>query len=390
MEGEELSLFAITDGTHLRRRCPGAGSQAPARRRPGPEHRRHGRVPARAARLRCRSLAERRARGCGRPRARGRARRLRADAARTARARTPFTGLLYAGLMLTPDGPKVVEFNCRFGDPETQALLPVLDIAPRLLDLMLAVGRGEPIPGSPSPTPAPTGGTSSRISTVDAEARASRRSSPRPAIPRRRARATSITLPPAEDGVFVFHAGTARDADGQLVTAGGRVLAVTAVAPSVELAQARSLEFAERVRFEGKQYPPRHRLARDRAPGAARVPELPETETIARDLDARSPAARITDVDVTRPDVLREVDAGTTSHARPPARAIVRAGDAPSSSCSTSTERPHRRAAALHRRAAARRGPLPETRRRTRRCASRSTTGATSTIATFAASAPSR
>jgi phosphoribosylamine--glycine ligase len=63
-----------------------------------------------------------------------------------------------------------------------------------------------------------------------------------------------ISLPPTEDGLYVFHAGTSRDAEGRLVTAGGRVLAVSAVAPSVELAQARSLEYAERIRFDGKQY----------------------------------------------------------------------------------------------------------------------------------------
>jgi phosphoribosylamine--glycine ligase len=62
-----------------------------------------------------------------------------------------------------------------------------------------------------------------------------------------------ITLPAPEAGVYVFHAGTMRDQDGRLVTSGGRVLAVSAVAPSVELAQLRSLEYADRIRFAGKQ-----------------------------------------------------------------------------------------------------------------------------------------
>src|SRR5207302_687999 len=63
-------------------------------------------------------------------------------------AGVPFSGLLYAGLMLTRSGPKVVEFNCRFGDPETQAVLPVLDASPSLFDLMRAVGFGEALPRS--------------------------------------------------------------------------------------------------------------------------------------------------------------------------------------------------------------------------------------------------
>jgi phosphoribosylamine--glycine ligase len=169
-----------------------------------------------------------------------------------------FTGLLYAGLMLTPNGPKVVEFNCRFGDPETQALMPVLDISPRLLDLMLAVVRGEPIPGYPVPgedgAPSPRG--TSRISTAEAEGACVTTVLAAANYPETPRTGDVITLPPVEDGVYVFHAGTARNADGELVTAGGRVLAVSAVAPSVELAQARSMEYVERVRFEGKQYRP--------------------------------------------------------------------------------------------------------------------------------------
>jgi phosphoribosylamine-glycine ligase len=170
----------------------------------------------------------------------------------------PFTGLLYAGLMLTETGPRVVEFNCRFGDPETQALMPVLDISPRLIDLMLAVGRGEPLPGYPVPDASgalPTKG-SSRISTAEAEAACVTTVIAAANYPETPRTGDVITLPPLEDGVFVFQAGTARDSEGRLVTAGGRVLAVSAVAPTVELAQARSMEYVERVRFEGKQYRP--------------------------------------------------------------------------------------------------------------------------------------
>ena len=168
-----------------------------------------------------------------------------------------FTGLLYAGMMLTRSGPKVVEFNCRFGDPETQALMPVLDISPRLLDLMLAVGRGDPLPGFPVPDATgalPT--TAGRISTAEAEGACVTTVIAAANYPETPRTGDVITLPPVEEGVFVFHAGTARDAEGRLVTAGGRVLAVSAVAPSVELAQSRSMEYVERVRFEGKQYRP--------------------------------------------------------------------------------------------------------------------------------------
>jgi phosphoribosylamine--glycine ligase len=149
----------------------------------------------------------------------------------------PFAGLLYAGLMISAAGPRVVEFNCRFGDPETQALMPLLDLDSSLAELLLGVARDRPLPAA---TPRLHGAC---VTTVLAAANYP--DTPRSGDP--------ISLPPAEDGVVVFHAGTARDAKGRLVTAGGRVLAVSAVAPTIAEAQRRSLAYAERVEFAGKQ-----------------------------------------------------------------------------------------------------------------------------------------
>lgn len=159
---------------------------------------------------------------------------LRAMAARG----RPFTGLLYAGLMITESGPRVVEFNCRFGDPETQALMPVLQLQPRLLDLFLAVGRAERIDRSIE-----TSVAGACVTTVLAAGN----------YPDTPQTGDPITLPEPEDGIIVFHAGTSRDADGTLVTAGGRVLAVSALGQTVEVASQRSLDYAERIVFKGKQ-----------------------------------------------------------------------------------------------------------------------------------------
>ncbi len=126
LDGPEVSLFALCDGTTVVPDAAGAGLQADPRRRRGPEHRRHGRLHAAAL-------------GARRPGRRGPRDVLQPTVDEMARRGTPFRGLLYAGLALTSRGVRVVEFNARFGDPETQPLLALLDspISPLLR------GRGD-------------------------------------------------------------------------------------------------------------------------------------------------------------------------------------------------------------------------------------------------------
>lgn len=154
-----------------------------------------------------------------------------------ARRGCPFSGVLYAGLAITSGGPAVVEFNCRFGDPETQAVLPMM--ASSLLEPIQAIADGRSI----AAMPALAWKTGAAITTVVAAE----------GYPGSARSGDVITLPGAEPGVTVFHAGTATNAKGQLVTAGGRVLAVTALAPTLAEAQAKSRGYAERVQFSGRQ-----------------------------------------------------------------------------------------------------------------------------------------
>jgi phosphoribosylamine--glycine ligase len=151
---------------------------------------------------------------------------------------TPFTGVLYAGLMVDDDGtPWVVEFNCRLGDPETQVVLPL--VADGLTRSLWAVAKG----GAPSPIDLLPGAAS--VTTVLASR----------GYPDAPAKGAPITLPAQlPDGVTIFHAGTARDADGVLRVNGGRVLNVTAVAGNFAEAQRLSREAAEAIRFEGMIY----------------------------------------------------------------------------------------------------------------------------------------
>ena len=153
----------------------------------------------------------------------------------------PYRGVLFAGVMLTDEGPKVLEYNCRFGDPETEALLPRMPFRVGSLLHACATGRlaheaghagfddgaavtvvlaSEGYPGS-YPTGLPIVGVGDALT---------------------------------HEGVMVFHAGTARDADGQLVTAGGRVLAVTGQGRTLSEARERAYLGVAEINFEGMQF----------------------------------------------------------------------------------------------------------------------------------------
>jgi len=244
MQGEELSLFYLTDGT---RAIPLVGAQDHKRLRAGDEGPNTGGMGAYApVTISTPALVDEVTRTIVLP-------MLRAMRERDC----PFTGLLYVGLMLTAAGPKVVEFNCRFGDPETQALLPLLDFSPTLLELMTIVGRGEPLPES-----ATIRATGHAVTTVVAAA--GYPEAPRTGDP--------VVLPPVTDaGVEIFHAGTRRAPTGELLSAGGRVVAVTAVADTIEEAHRLSAAYADRVELTGKQYRDDiawRELERRRAPSA--------------------------------------------------------------------------------------------------------------------------
>ncbi len=148
----------------------------------------------------------------------------------------PYVGILFAGLMVTPDGVKVLEFNCRFGDPETQALMPLLDAD--LCEILLACTEGNLIDHLPSW--------------------------------RREICATVVLASPGYPGIYpighpiygleqltentaVFHAGTALK-DGQVVTAGGRVLAVSGKGDSLGAALSQAYQQIERIRFDGMHF----------------------------------------------------------------------------------------------------------------------------------------
>jgi phosphoribosylamine--glycine ligase len=148
-----------------------------------------------------------------------------------------FHGVLYAGLMLTAAGPRVLEFNVRFGDPETQAILP------RLGSDLLSLLEAATVPGGLEGTQldwAPQ----TAVTVVLASAGYPASSSSGDPI---------AGLDAIPEGVSVTHAGTARDRDGSIVTAGGRVLSVTALGRDAAAARAAAYAAADMIHFEGKQ-----------------------------------------------------------------------------------------------------------------------------------------
>jgi len=166
--------------------------------------------------------------------------------AELARRGTPFRGALYAGLMLTEDGPILLECNARFGDPETQAILPRL--AAPLGPLLLAAAKGDLEVGGPSGStagqPLPT-----LPGTVVALVLAA---AGYPGTPRSGDAITGVGDAMAS-GALVFHAGTTRDADGTLRTAGGRVLAVVSRGSDLAGAATTAGEVADRITADGLQ-----------------------------------------------------------------------------------------------------------------------------------------
>ena len=151
---------------------------------------------------------------------------------------TPYVGFIYAGLVLTDDGPVVLEFNCRLGDPETQVVLPRMD--DDLLELLLSALDGT-LQGR-------------SINWFDGTAvDVVLAADGYPEAPRKGDVISGVEAASQEDGVIIFHAGTVVK-DGNLVTAGGRVLNVVGTGPDAAAARGRAYAAAGKVNWDGKQF----------------------------------------------------------------------------------------------------------------------------------------
>ncbi len=170
--------------------------------------------------------------------------------AEMSRRGTPFAGLLYVGLALTSAGPKVVEFNCRFGDPETQVVLAMLDSP--LAGVLYAAATG-----ALSAAPPLVWRDGAAVTVVVA-------SEGYPAAPRTGDRIGGADRP------GIVHAGTRIAADGSLVSSGGRVLCATATGPSLASARDAAYALVESIALAGSQH--RTDIAAAAIAGAVRIP----------------------------------------------------------------------------------------------------------------------
>ena len=150
-----------------------------------------------------------------------------------------YSGCLYGGFMLTKDGPKVLEFNARFGDPETQVVLPRMHAD--LLEVFMACDAGTLAPSMVQ------WDDDYAVSVVLASAGY-------PGKYESGKRITGLEAAAAQEGITVYHAGTKLDDEGNTLTAGGRVLDVTAVAPTFSEARRNAYAACDLINFEGKQF----------------------------------------------------------------------------------------------------------------------------------------
>ncbi|WP_344709615.1 phosphoribosylamine--glycine ligase [Sphingomonas humi] len=221
LEGEEASLFALVDGSKAIALASAQDHKRVGEGDTGPNTGGMGAyspAPVLTPELEARAMAE----------------IVMPTAIAMARAGTPFSGVLYAGLMLTAEGPKLIEYNVRFGDPECEGIVPRLkgDLAALLLSV--AQGRlGEVQPELSA--------QHSMTVIIAAEGY--------PGTPRKGGLIDGIEAAERVPGVTVFHAGTARHGSGALLSAAGRVLAVTALGDTLAEARARAYQGVDAIEF---------------------------------------------------------------------------------------------------------------------------------------------
>ncbi|HEX8414376.1 MAG TPA: phosphoribosylamine--glycine ligase, partial [Sphingomicrobium sp.] len=220
LTGEEASLFALVDGETV---VPLASAQDHKRVGEGDTGPNTGGMGAYApAPVLTAELQDRAMREIVEPTARA-----------MAAAGTPFSGVLYAGLMLTAEGPSLIEYNVRFGDPECEAIMPLIE--GDFAQMLMSVASG--LLAALAPTLAPAHSV-----TVVLAARGY------PGTPDKGGAINAIEMAERVDGVTVFHAGT-REENGAIVAIGGRILAVTAVADSFAEARARAYRGVDAIDF---------------------------------------------------------------------------------------------------------------------------------------------